>query len=226
MMTRPFVSSPSLPGEPLRAERGEGRGGVLPRETRNSWQKHPTPTLPSLRFAGRGGGRIITLAALLALGGCGLQPVYSGGGSGPVAAALSDIVVAPIPDRAGYLVRSALAQRLGEPGATPHLRLEVELDDQIIGFGVRGDNSIARERRTLRARYRVVAVATGAVLLDATAGSDAGIDRVSSDYAVVAAETTALDRLAVEVARQIAARIGAVARAGRLYPAGPARPTP
>jgi LPS-assembly lipoprotein len=164
------------------------------------------------------------LAVLLTLAGCGLQPVYSGGGRGPVATALTDITVAPIPDRAGFLVRNALIQRLGESQETPHLRLEVELDDQIIGFGIRGDNSIARERRTLRARYRVVQIATGAVLLDATAGSDAGIDRVSSDYAVVAAETTALDRLTVEVARQISARIAEVARAGKLYPA--AAPTP
>lgn len=161
--------------------------------------------------------RAATLALLLA--GCGLQPVYSGGGSGPVATALSDIAVAPIPNRAGFLVENALRDRLGTPAATPTLRLEVELDDQITGFGVRGDNSIARERRTLRARYRVVKVATGAVLLDATAGSDAGIDRVSSDFAVVAAENSALDRLAIEVARQIAARIGTVARAGTLYPA-------
>ncbi len=164
------------------------------------------------------------LPLLLVLASCGLQPVYSGGGNGPVAAALTDIAVAPIPDRAGFLVRNALIQRLGEPVQTPHLRLEVELDDQIIGFGIRGDNSVARERRTLRARYRVIAIATGAVLLDATAGSDAGIDRVSSDYAVLAAETTALDRLSVEVARQISARIAEVARAGKLYPSGPPVP--
>lgn len=163
--------------------------------------------------------RALALALLLGLAACGLQPVYSGGGSGPVATALTDISVAPIPDRAGFLVRNALIQRLGTPAETPHLRLEVELDDQITGFGIRGDNSVARERRTLRARYRVVAIATGAVLLDATAGSDAGIDRVSSEYAVVAAETTALDRLSVEVARQISARIAEVARAGKLYPA-------
>ena len=78
-----------------------------------------------------------------------------------------------------------------------------------------------RSVRRSRARYRVIAIASGAVLLDATAGSDAGIDRVSSDYAVVAAETTALDRLSVEVARQISARIAEVARAGKLYPAAP-----
>ena len=168
--------------------------------------------------------RLLALAAALLVAACGLQPVYSGGGRGPVAHALNDITVAPIPDRAGYLVRNELRERLGETVDTPRLRLEVDLDDQITGFGVRGDNSIARERRTLRARYRVVAIATGAVLLDATAGSDAGIDRVSSDYAVVAAETTALDRLSVEVARQIAARIAEVARAGKLYPAGPPVP--
>ena len=156
------------------------------------------------------------LALVMMLAGCGLQPVYGGGGSGPVAQTLAAISVAQIPDRAGYLLRNALLQRLGTPAETPRLRLEVELDDQITGFGIRGDNSIARERRTLRARYRVVAIATGAVLLDATAGSDVGIDRVSSDYAVVAAETTALDRLAVEVAAQITARIAEVTRAGTL----------
>ena len=166
--------------------------------------------------------RAVALALLLA--GCGLQPVYSGGSHGPVATALTDITVAQIPDRAGFLVRNALIERLGEAAATPHLRLEVELDDQIIGFGIRGDNTVARERRTLRARYRVVQIATGAVLLDATAGSDAGIDRVSSDYAVLAAETTALDRLSVEVARQITARIAEVARARTLYPATPPAP--
>jgi len=166
------------------------------------------------------------ILALLMLASCGLEPVYSGGSRGTVGTALSDITVATIPDRAGYLVRNALIERLGTTADTPHLRLEVELDDQIIGFGIRGDNSIARERRTLRARYRVVSIATGTVLLDATAGSDAGIDRVSSDYAVVAAETSALDRLTVEVARQITAHIAEVARVGQLYPAATATSPP
>jgi LPS-assembly lipoprotein len=46
------------------------------------------------------------------------------------------------------------------------------------------------------------------VVLDATAGSDAGIDIVSSEYATVAAEQTALENLSDIVADQIAARIG------------------
>ena len=45
------------------------------------------------------------------------------------------------------------------------------------------------------------------VMLDATAGSDAGIDVASSPYATVAAEQTALERLATMVADQIVSRL-------------------
>ncbi len=163
------------------------------------------------------------LVLALALAGCGLEPVYSGGGSSAPVLLASQVAIAPIPERAGFLVRQALIDRLGGAAEGAKYRLEVELDDQIIGFGVRGDNSVARERRTLRARYRLVDAATNAVLVDATAGSDAGIDRVSSNYAVVAAETTALERLSTEIARQIAARLALYARQLPATPASPAQ---
>jgi LPS-assembly lipoprotein len=92
-------------------------------------------------------------------------------------------------------VRNKLVDRLGGGGRRAAYRLEVELDDNITGFGIRGDRAATRERRTLRARYQLVDLKTGAVVLDATAGSDAGIDVVSSEYATVAAEQTALERL-------------------------------
>jgi len=50
------------------------------------------------------------------------------------------------------------------------------------------------------------------VLLDATAGSDAGIDVVRSEYATIAAENTALERLSQIVADQIVARVALYAR--------------
>lgn len=151
--------------------------------------------------------RMLLLVATLALGGCGLHPLYEGGGQGPVARTLSAVEVGPIAGQSGWLVRNALTDRLGAGKSAPAYRLEVELDDQILGFGVRTDNSVTRERRTLRARYRLVDAANGTVLLDATAGSDAGIDVVTSEYAVIAAEQTALERLAGEVADQIVARV-------------------
>ena len=149
---------------------------------------------------------LLLAAAALALPGCSLQPLYAGGSSGPVASTLRQVAVAPIPGREGWLVYNKLKERIGETG-DPAYRLEVELDDEIIGLGIRGDRAVTRERRTLRARYRLVAVGTGQVVLDATAGSDAGIDVVSSEYATIAAEQTAAERLANEVADQIVARL-------------------
>ena len=156
----------------------------------------------------------ILLAAILGLSACGLRPLYSGGSDGRVAQTLAGVQIAPIPGRAGWLVRTALEDRLGQSGTEAPYRLEIELDDQIAGLGIRADDSVTRERRTLRARYRLVDAARGTVLLDATAGSDAGVDVVSSEYATVAAEQTALERLSVEVADQIVTRIALYASRG------------
>ena len=153
------------------------------------------------------------LAFTLLLAGCGLQPLYTGGGAGPVAQSLRSVAVGPIEGRAGWLVRTALEDRLGAPDAgAARYRLEVLLDDDITGFGIRSDDAVTRERRTLRARYRLVDAAKGTVLLDATAGSDAGIDVVGSEYATVAAEQTALERLSREIADQIVTRVALYAR--------------
>ena len=152
---------------------------------------------------------LLVLLAALALGGCGLRPLYAGGSDGPVATTLEAVEVAPIPGRVGWLVFNNLQERLHPEGeVAARYRLDVELDDTITQLGIRGDRAATRERRTLRARYRLVDLSTGAVVLDATAGSDAGIDVVSSEYATVAAEQTAAERLAGVVADQIVARLG------------------
>lgn len=155
--------------------------------------------------------RAIAFAVLLCavpLTGCGLRPLYSGGSSGKVVSALAQVEIAPIEGKAGYLVSNAVRDRLSVTASkAPAYRLEIKLDDRIIGLGVRRDDTITRERRTLRARYQLVDLANGAVLLDATAGSDAGVDVVRSEYAAIAAEDTALERLSAIVADQIVARL-------------------
>ena len=154
------------------------------------------------------------LLALTALSGCGLTPLYGGGASGPVRTTMAAIDVAPIEGQAGWLMGNALRDRLHAGDASaPRYRLEVRLDDQITGLGVRSDDSVARERRTLRARYQLIDLSTGTVVLDATAGSDAGIDVVGSEYATIAAERSALERLSGIVADQIVARLARFARA-------------
>jgi LPS-assembly lipoprotein len=156
--------------------------------------------------------RLALLLIATGVSACGLRPLYSGGASGPVASTLRTIEVGPVEGRVGWLVRNKLIDRLGESGrAPPQYRLDVRLDDDITGFGIRGDRAVTRERRTLRARYQLVSLASGTVVLDATAGSDAGIDVVSSEYATIAAEQTAAERLAEVVADQIIARLGSYA---------------
>lgn len=149
---------------------------------------------------------------LMLLSACGLHPLYGGGSSGPVSGLLRTVEVGPIPGQQGWLVRTKLTDRLGETGsATPQYRLDVTLDDNITSYGLRADRAATQERRTLRARYQLVDLANGAVVLDDTAGSDASVDVVSSPYATVAAEQTALENLSGIVADQIVARLAVYA---------------
>lgn len=158
--------------------------------------------------------RIAVLLFALMLSACGLKPLYGGGAHGAAGQLLGAVEVPAIPGKAGWLMRDALLRRLGAAGAgDKRYRLDIELDDQITGFGVRRDDVVTRERRALRARYKLVDLASGTVVIDATAGSDAGIDVVSSEYATVAAENSALERLSDTVADQIVARLAQQATA-------------
>ena len=153
------------------------------------------------------------LLSCAALSGCGLQPLYSGGSAGPVVTTLQSVSVDPIEGKSGWLVRNALNDRLSSTGNTAsRYRLVVKLDDQIEGFGVRADDTITRERRSLKARYQLIDNETNQAVLDATAGSDAGIDVVSSEYATIAGENTALENLSQKIAAQIVTRLSLYAR--------------
>lgn len=159
---------------------------------------------------------LLVVASALLLSACGLKPIYAGGASGQVAQGLAAVEVPAIEGKAGWLVRNALVDQLGAAGrAAPRYRLDVRLDDKLEGLGLLSDDTIGRERRTLRARYQLVDTATGAIVLDATAGSDAGIDVVSSEYATIAAEQKALENLARVVADKIVARLALQLRAGQ-----------
>ena len=157
--------------------------------------------------------RRTALAVLaLLLSACGLHPLYGGGSGSQVSGLLRSVEVAPIQGQQGWLVRTKLLDRLGENGsAPPQYRLDVTLDDNITSYGLTADRAATQERRTLRARYQLVDLANGAVVVDETAGSDASVDVVSSEYATVAAEQTALENLSGIVADQIVARLAVYA---------------
>ncbi len=171
-------------------------------------------------------------ALFLTLPACSYSPTYADGGVGFVAARLAEVEVSPIVGRAGSLMRNALTDRLGAGGEDqvepryrlraggmmreplnqghgmggrdqpePRYRLDVRLDDSL-GLGAPGDDTIGREPPTLRARYQLVDLGTGEILLESTAASDAGIDVASSDRAA-ATEQRALENLTDDVADRI-----------------------
>lgn len=141
--------------------------------------------------------------------------MYAGGGQSDVVRAVAGVEVAPIEGKSGWLVRNALTDRLGAGKTASRYRLDVRLDERLQGLGQLADDTVTRERRTLRARYQLVDLSNGKVLLDATAGSDAGIDVVASEYAVIAAEQTALENLSRDVANQIVTRVALRLRQSR-----------
>lgn len=152
--------------------------------------------------------------ASLALSACGLQPIYADASGQGAVAALSAVEIAPIEGRTGWLVSTALEDRvsLRPSDAAPRYRLDVQLDDSLESLGLLSDETVSRERRVLRARYQLVDLSSGAIVLDATAGSDAGIDVVSSDFATIAAERAAVERLAQVIAEQIVTRVSLALR--------------
>ena len=157
---------------------------------------------------------VLALLCALALPACGLQPIYAGASGSGAVSDLAAVQVAPIEGRTGWLVSTALEDRvsLRRNGAEPRYRLDVQLDESLQSLGLLSDETVTRERRVLRARYQLVDLSSGAILLDATAGSDSGIDVVSSDYATIAAERAAAERLAQVVADQIVTRVSLALR--------------
>ena len=154
------------------------------------------------------------LCAMMSLSACGLQPMYAGGGNGVIAQGLGAVEVSVIEGKAGWLMRNALNDRMqaGRRNGAARYRLDIRLDDRIEGLGLLSDDTIGRERRTIRARYQLVDLASGAIMLDATAGADAGIDVVSSEFATIQAENKALENLSNEVADRITSQLALTLR--------------
>lgn len=156
---------------------------------------------------------LAALALILTLSACGLRPIYSNGAHGAAAQSLGAVQVEPIEGRGGWLLQNAIKDRLAAMGTVaPRYSLRILLDDHIEGLGVRADDSVTRERRTLRARFQLIDMSNDKTLVDETTAWDAGIDVASSEYATVAAENSALERLTQIVADRILSRVAVATR--------------
>ncbi len=150
--------------------------------------------------------KIFLTSCLIALSSCGFTPLYGDGAKSAVSAALQSVDVAPIPDRIGQLVQDGLERQFNAQSSTQY-QLVVTLEQNIEGFGIRQDESVTRERVSLVANYTLNDKISGKPLFEGQARSDAGVDKVRSEYATIAAERAAAQRNAEQVVRQISVRL-------------------
>lgn len=154
------------------------------------------------------------LAAILAVGlaGCGFRPLYAErtGGDG-VASDAAAVRIAPIPDRAGQILRNELIDRLnpaGEPDE-PRYALEVRLAVAKLGLGIRKDETATRASLRFRSTFRLRDSDTRAIVYASRAGAVTSYNIVDSEYATIASERAARRRGLVLIADSIALRLAA-----------------
>lgn len=150
------------------------------------------------------------VASLGVLAACGFKPLYGERMDSPaINDSLGTILVAPIPNRLGQLVRNAVLERIAPLGApdAPAYRLEIKVDVEKTNVGIRQDESVTRITYRLNAEYRLRDFATEDTLVTGKAWSTTAYDVVRSDFATLVAEEDAQERLAEEVAEEIRTRL-------------------
>lgn len=97
----------------------------------------------------------LALLFALALTGCGFSPMYGsagpGGGDGP---AIGAVDIGLIYGKAGHSLRTELDRLLAvEAASGPPQRLEIAISEEVIGLGLRLDESASRAELRLLASY-------------------------------------------------------------------------
>ncbi|MFI5013779.1 MAG: LPS assembly lipoprotein LptE [Hyphomicrobiales bacterium] len=147
------------------------------------------------------------LADMPALSGC-IHPLYGPNG---VSAQLSQVEVAPIPDRVGhYLAEELKFQTDGSgPPPAPRFRLNITTTESVGGLitNLRSLTSDAASV-TVTASYSLVEIAGGKEVAKGTATAAASYDRSQQRFANVRAARDAELRAATVLADQIRTRVG------------------
>jgi LPS-assembly lipoprotein len=153
---------------------------------------------------------------------CGFHPVYGAHGDdgSPVAERMYQVAIDPIPDRPGQMLRNDLIDRMygkGRPAQPAyHLVVKLRISEEDLGL-------LANATTALSGLHAygdfVLTDAGGKTVLSGAAHSMATYDKLSSQYATLAARDGAIERTVREVSEQITSRLS-------LYFAEQAAPSP
>lgn len=171
----------------------------------------------TMRFRARRPALAGLVGALLALAGCGFQPVHApapdagqdagqGTAAGAVSGEAAAVRVRPIPNRIGQILHTALSGRLMPDGtrAAARYNLAVTLDESERETGFRLDETATRRNFRLAARYRLTQPETGRILLQGRVQTTNSANILDQPYATEIAERDARERGARDLAAKIA----------------------
>ena len=158
------------------------------------------------------GRRAVIAWLLLAVAGCGFQPLYGSGPGGGEPAAVPEmaaIEIAPIADRGGQLLHNELRDRLmprGRPGS-PRWRLDLTLNEARADLVILQDATATFAKYTGDARWVLSDIGDGAPVLRGRARRTASFSISSSEFANLQAEEDARRRVVAAIADDIRLRL-------------------
>ncbi len=160
----------------------------------------------------RGFSRLMAASLLLTtLSSCGFQPLYGINDQRPGAlAAIAAIDVAPIPNRIGQVLRTALMQYFQTAAATTPktLRLHITLAENRADLLILPNATVRFAKMTLSAQFSLRRLRDDKVLIRATSTAISSFNPQTSEYAKQIAENAArkraIEAIAVDIRQQIA----------------------
>ena len=152
---------------------------------------------------------VVAFGAVLALSGCGWEPLYADRESSPADADMRAIKVDPIPERIGQRLALALRESLNPDGTpTPQrYRLSILLITLRSDLGIQETGLGSRGKLDATANITLRDIKTGATLLFTSSHTAESFDILANEYASVVAEDDARTRAVEELRRDIMTRL-------------------
>ncbi len=152
------------------------------------------------------------LVGLLALSGCGFQPLYATRNDGSsVSQQLSEVSVKPQTTRVGQLVRNEIVRSTRPAGTQAedrfYLRLQAKGSTQ--GLINTSDTVYRRLSYNLNTRFQLVDSASNEVIFSGRAFSRVPYDRLDASFSNVQARVNAEEQAAKQVGQEIRTRLAA-----------------
>jgi LPS-assembly lipoprotein len=158
----------------------------------------------------------LVFAALLALAGCGWEPLYGqvhdtngatvGGNAGP---RLATVHVLPIADRTGQNLYNELRDRINPQGvpANPQYDLVIKLAEHTTQLLILQDQTASRTNLTLNATFTLYQRGSDKPVLQGNSRATTTYDLLNDEYATIQAQNDARRRGAQSLADDIATQL-------------------